>query len=101
MTEVDGSWNIDVVSPFGSLQFVLDLAQSGKAISGSAQGAAGEFAVQSGERTPDGVRFSVDVKAPVPLALALNLRIDGDSLTGSAKAGFLSATVTGSRASAA
>lgn len=97
MASANGSWNIDIASPLGVLTFVLDLAQAGNRVTGSAVGDLGEFVVQDGETTSEGVAFTVD-DAPLPTKLALNLRVDGDSLVGTAKAGLLSASVTGTRA---
>lgn len=98
MTTADGSWNVDIASPLGTLHFVLDLAESGDEVTGRAVGELGEFVVEDGRAGDDGVTFSVDADAPLPVKLALNLKIIGDSLRGTAKAGPLTARVTGTRA---
>lgn len=101
MADPSGTWNLDVVTPFGSQALQLELVAKGPAVTGTASLGSTSVPIRDGRFTGDALTFEVDVTEPMELTLAVKLAIDGDSLSGKAKAkGKLlpSAKVTGTRA---
>ena len=101
MADATGTWNLDVVTPFGSQALQLELTAKGSAVTGSASLGSTSVPIRDGKLAGDQLTFEVDVSEPMELTLAVKLTIDGDSLSGKAKAkGKLlpSAKVTGARA---
>ena len=99
MTDIDGTWDIVVASPIGRQEVRLVLTTDGTTVSGTARTSAETVPVKDG--TADGARFSVaaDLHKPFPMTVVYRLEIDGDALTGTAKAGpFPAAKTTGNRA---
>jgi hypothetical protein len=95
---ITGAWNINIVTPIGTQYVVLELTEREGAVQGIARGGA--------ETTPlinpvlDGNRltWAQSITKPMRLHLTFDVTIDGDILTGRAKAGMLPASnVTGTR----
>ncbi len=100
MTDPTGTWKVEVVTPFGSQQLQLDLEANGPAVTGTASLGSTRVPIRDGRLAGEQLTFEVDVTDPMELTLAVRLTIDGDTLTGKAKAkGKLlpSAKVTGTR----
>jgi hypothetical protein len=100
MADVTGTWNLDVVTPFGAQALRLELTAGGSAVTGAASLGATSVPIRDGRVSGDQLTFEVDITEPTELTLAVKLTIDGDTLTGKAKAkGKLlpSAKVTGTR----
>jgi len=100
---VAGTWNITVDTPIGKQRARLELSQ---AADGTWQGTS--QSVDSGEEyeltdiTVEGndVTWHQAVTTPMKLNLECNVTIDGDTLSGKAKAGmFPAVNITGERAS--
>ncbi len=101
MTDPSGTWDVDVVTPFGSQRLRLELAAKGPALTGTASLGSTRVPIRDGQVAGERLTFEVDVTDPMQLTLAVKLTIDGDALSGKAKAkGKLlpSAKVTGARA---
>jgi hypothetical protein len=101
MADPSGTWDLDVVTPFGSQALQLELETKGSAVIGTASLGSTSVPIRSGRMAGDALTFEVDVTEPMELTLAVKLTIDGDTLSGKAKAkGKLlpSAKVTGTRA---
>jgi hypothetical protein len=99
MAEIDGKWNCSVASPMGDQSFVLTVKRDGDRFTGSASGAIGGKEIPEGTVEGDTLRWTMHVSKPVPVTLACNATVDGDTLAGSVKAGFLgSYPITGTRA---
>lgn len=97
---VDGRWQIVVASPIGRQEVRLDLVTEGATVSGSADTSAETgVPVKNGTADGDSFSFSLDLKKPFPMTVVYRLAIEGDAITGTAKAGpFPAAKTTGSRA---
>jgi hypothetical protein len=101
MTEVAGTWDVVVATPFGEQDLVIDLVADGADVSGVARHAAGTFPFEGGTLREDTVTFEVSMTAPVTADLKVTLRVDGDTISGKAKAGLMpSFAVRGTRAQA-
>lgn len=99
MTNVDGTWEIVIATPFGRQEVTLQLATEGSGVTGTAQSGADLVEVQNGALDGDVLTFSVDLKKPFPTTVTYTLTFDGDAITGSAKAGpFPTSKVSGNRA---
>ena len=94
-----GIWNISISTPIGTQSVVLELTESGGVVAGIAKSDA--------ENTPlinpvlDGNRLTwkQSITRPMRLNLTFDVTIDGDTLTGTSKAGMLpTSKVTGTRA---
>lgn len=100
MTDPTGTWEVEVVTPFGSQQLQLELATKGSSVTGTASLGSTKVPIRDGRITGEQLGFEVDVTDPMELTLAVKLTIAGDTLSGKAKAkGKLlpSAKVTGTR----
>ncbi len=93
-----GSWNISIATPIGTQSAILELTENEGVVEGIAKGNA--------ETTPlinpvlDGNRLTwkQSITRPMRLNLTFDVTIDGDTLTGTSKAGMLpSSKVTGTR----
>jgi hypothetical protein len=101
MADPSGTWSVEVVTPFGSQHLQLELGAKGSDVTGSASLGSTSVPIRDGRIAGDQLTFEVDVTDPMELTLAVKLTIDGDALSGKAKArGKLlpSAKVTGRRA---
>ena len=100
MTDPTGTWEVEVVTPFGSQQLQLDLVTTGSTVTGTASVGSTSVPIRDGRIVGDQLTFEADVTDPMELTLAVKLTIDGDDLSGKAKAKgklFPSAKVTGTR----
>lgn len=91
---IDGSWDVTIKTPIGSLTVVYEFAGSGAT------------ATLKGETVPlrdvtvdgDRVTWSQSVTTPMRLNLDFDVTIDGDHMAGHSRAGRLPrSTVTGRR----
>lgn len=98
-----GTWNLTIDTPIGKQHGRLELSQ---AADGSWQGTS--VAADTGEESPltdikvngNEVSWHQSVTKPMKLNLKVNVTIDGDKLSGKAKAGmFPAVNMTGERAS--
>ncbi len=99
---VAGVWNITIATPIGKQSVVLELTETDGVVAGLARGDA--------ENTPlidpvlDGNRltWAQSITRPMRLNLTFDVTIDGDTLSGTSKAGRLpTSKVTGRRAAGA
>ena len=95
---ITGTWNVKISTPIGMQAVVLELTEVGGIVEGVAKG--------SGENIPlidpilDGNRlmWKQSITKPMRLNLTFDVTIDGNTLTGTSKAGKLpTSKVTGTR----
>lgn len=99
MTNADGTWNIVIASPIGRQEVTLVLASEGSTVTGTATTSAETVTVNEGHFENGSLKCSVDLKKPFPMTVTYTLNLDGDDVTGKAKAGpFPASPVTGNRA---
>ena len=97
----DGSWEIIVNSPLGAQESTVDLHTDGSALTGEQSGDGQTGPIYDGKVDGDRVSWKVDVTHPMKLKIHFEGTIDGDSISGTAKAGmFPTMKFSGSRASA-
>ena len=94
-----GRWNVVVATPFGDQDLSIDLVVDGTDVSGVSRHSSGTFPFEGGTLTGDTVTFDVSLTAPVTADLTITMTFDGDTVTGTAKAGLMPGfTITGQRA---
>lgn len=94
----DGKWSVTADSPMGKQTFDLTIKTSGSSFTGSLSGPMGAQDI-SGSVEGDKLTWVMDLTQPMPLKLAYDVTISGDTLTGNVKAGaFGNAPLNGKRA---
>ena len=100
MSTVAGKWDCVVKSPLGEQKSVLTVNDNGDGTwSGDNSGTMGSLTCDNGRIDGDTLTWTMDMKVPMPMTLECDATIDGDSLSGGAKAGmFGTFPMTGTRA---
>lgn len=94
---LDGTYDVTVKSPLGEQKSVLVVKTEDDTFTGTNTGANGSFDI-SGTVRGDTLSWQQAITTPMPMTLDMTATIDGDTLTGSAKAGaFGSFAMTGTR----
>ena len=96
---VDGNWNVTMNSPMGSQSATLTLAADGGSLSGKIVGPQGTQEFDGGTIDGNAVAWKINMTQPMPMELAFDATVDGDSIKGNVKLGaFGNATFEGTRA---
>ncbi|GAA1374459.1 hypothetical protein [Streptomyces beijiangensis] len=98
---VEGTWDLSIATPIGKIKAVVELLRTDGVLTGTAHGAGEEIPLT--DVAVDGGRLSwkQSVTKPMRLNLAFAVTVDGDTLTGTSRAGRLPASkVTGRRRTA-
>ncbi len=92
MSTFAGKWNVTIETPIGKLEVVFDITEKDGAIQGTA--ISKDETVDLIDPVADGnqLTWTQDVTTPMKLTLKFDVTIDGDAMTGTAKAGFLPAS---------
>jgi hypothetical protein len=94
---VDGAWKTSVNSPMGVQEGELEIASSGDTFTGKMKARTGEQDI-SGKIDGDTLTWSASITSPFPMTLEFTVKVDGDNMSGSVKAGaFGSSPLTGVR----
>jgi hypothetical protein len=97
---VAGSYECVVKSPMGDQKSTLTVNVDGDTWSGTNSGAQGSLDVYEGKVDGNTLTWKMDMKVPMPMTLEGTATVDGDSITGSVKAGmFGSMPMSGTRVS--
>ena len=102
MSAFAGTWNVTIDTPIGKMAVVLIINDEDGVITGTASSDA--ETVEFVDAVADGNRltWSQAVTTPMKLTLKFDVTVDGESMTGTSKAGILPASkVYGSRTSTA
>jgi len=93
-----GSWKTMINSPIGVQEGTLDILTSNDTFKGTMKGRAGAQEI-SGTVQGNVLTWTASITQPVPATLEFNVTVEGDSMTGSVKAGaFGTSQLTGVRA---
>ncbi|MER5531379.1 hypothetical protein ABT075_43530 [Streptomyces sp. NPDC002677] len=94
----EGTWDLSIATPIGTIKAVTEFRYEDGVLVGTARGT-GEEVTLSDVLLEDGrLTWKQAVTKPMRLNLAFALTLDGDTLTGTSKAGRLpSSKVTGRR----
>lgn len=95
----DGTWKITVQTPMGAQSSTVELSTDGGELTGTQSGNGESGAIYDGGIDGDSVTWKVDITRPMALTVTFSATIDGDAISGTAKAGaFGSSPFSGSRA---
>ena len=96
-----GTWNLSINTPLGEQKVVLQLVQEGDQISGtSTNDLEGEQPLKDPQLNGNRLTWKSDITRPIKATAVMDLTFNGDSVTGTARAGmFPAAKVIGRRAS--
>ena len=83
----DGKWEIVINSPMGAVKATLDLKTDGANLTGMQSAAQGSGPLENGKVDGNAVSWSAKISSPMPMTLDFNGAIDGDTLSGTVKAG--------------
>jgi hypothetical protein len=98
---VDGTWKLTINTPVGKQHAALELSTKDGTLHGVARDQVHAEEVELVDLTLDGNRltWAQSITRPLRLNLTFDMTVDGDVMTGTAKAGRLpSSKVTGHRA---
>jgi hypothetical protein len=101
MTNFAGKWDVVLDTPIGKMEVTFDITETNGTIEGVAQ--SDKETVPFLDAVADGNRltWSQAVTTPMRLTLKFDVTVDGDTMTGTSKAGILpTSKVSGTRASA-
>ncbi len=99
MSEISGTWDVVVATPFGDQDLSIDIVVDGTAVSGVSRHSSGTFPFEGGTLAGDTVTFDVTLTSPVTADLKITMTFDGDTVTGTAKTGLMPGfRITGRRA---
>lgn len=98
MSQVDGSYDCVTKSPMGDQKSVFTVNSDGDSFTGQNAGAMGSLDVENGKVDGNKLTWTMNMKVPMPMTLECEAVIDGDTLTGTIKAGaFGSMAMSGTR----
>jgi hypothetical protein len=94
-----GNWNLTVKTPMGEQKMQVALVEDGEILTGTVQDANQPAApIKMGSIKGNQLSWKFDVKKPFPTTVTVALILDGNAMTGTAKAGiFPPARVSGTR----
>ncbi len=95
---LDGNYECITKSPMGDQKSVLSVKTDGNTFTGQNAGAMGSLEIEGGTVDGNTLRWTMQMKVPMPMTLTCEATIDGDVLTGTVNAGaFGSMAMTGKR----
>lgn len=98
MSQVDGSYDCVTKSPMGDQKSVFTVQTNGDSFTGQNAGAMGSMEVENGRVEGNVLKWTMSMKVPMPMTLDCEATVDGDTLTGTIKAGaFGSMAMSGTR----
>jgi len=90
---IDGLWTLTFQTPSGEKRAALSLSANGNTVTGSLDGTS----IQDGRVDGDEIRFTSHLTSPFKLKIKCTASIDGDAMTGKAKATMMSIAFTATR----
>jgi hypothetical protein len=97
MTTFAGTWDVTLDTPIGKMAVVFEINESDGVITGVARSDKETVDFQDASAEGDRLTWSQAVTTPMRLTLKFDVVVDGDTMTGTSKAGVLSSKVNGSR----
>lgn len=96
---VSGTYDVVIKSPMGDQPSKFTVVADGDTFTGTNSGAMGSTDVEDGKIDGNTLTWSMKITVPMPMTLEGTATIDGDTVTGSVKAGaFGTFPLTGTRA---
>jgi hypothetical protein len=99
-TEIEGVWELAIVTPIGRVRPVVELRTEEGLLVGTARGVGEDVPLKDITLDGDRLTWKQTITRPMRLDLTFAVTVNGDTLTGTSKAGRLpSSKVTGRRRS--
>ena len=99
---VEGTWDLTISTPIGRIEAVVELRDEAGTLTGVAHGQGEQVPLREVSLLGSELSWKQAVTKPMRLNLAFAVTVDGDSLSGTSKAGRLpSSKVVGQRRVAA
>jgi hypothetical protein len=96
---VDGTWQMTLQTPMGAQSTTVELVSDGSSLTGTQSGNGESGPIYDGSVDGDTATWKIDITRPMKLTVTFSATVDGDSISGSAKAGmFPKSSFTGTRA---
>ncbi|MDE2595615.1 MAG: hypothetical protein KGL44_01925 [Sphingomonadales bacterium] len=96
---VAGTYNVVTKTPMGDQAGTFTVTVDGDSFTGGVSSPMGAMEVKDGKVAGNVLTWKMDMTVPMPMTLDCEATVDGDSLTGSIKAGAFGAMgLTGTRA---
>jgi hypothetical protein len=100
MTTFAGTWAVTIETPIGNMAVVFDISEENGVISGTARSDAESVEMLEPVADENRLTWTQNVTTPMKLTLKFDVDVDGDSMTGTSKAGIFPASkLYGSRSS--
>ena len=100
MTDFAGAWDATLVTPIGTMLVVFDITEQDGVIGGEARSDAETVEILEAKAEGNRLTWTQNVTTPMRLTLKFEVTVDGDTMTGSYKAGiFPASTVNATRSS--
>lgn len=98
MTTFAGTWDVILDTPIGKMAVVFEIAEANGVITGIARSDAESVAFDDAIAEGNQLTWKQAVTTPMRLTLKFDVVVDGDTMTGTSKAGILpSSKVHGNR----
>jgi hypothetical protein len=95
---VAGTYECVTKTPMGDQKSDVTIVVDGDTFTGTNAGAMGSMTMEDGKVDGNKLTWTMNMKVPMPMTLECEATVDGDTLTGSIKAGpFGSMAMTGTR----
>jgi len=95
----DGTWQITITTPMGAQKSTLVLASDGGTLTGEQSDDNDTGPIYDGSIAGDELSWTIDIKQPFAMSVQFAGTVDGDRISGRAKAGaFPPMPFTGARA---
>ena len=96
---VDGTWNITLQTMMGEQSSTVELVSEGAGLTGTQSGNGESGPIYDGSVDGDAASWKVDITRPLALTVTFTATVDGDTISGTARAGsFPPSPFSGSRA---
>lgn len=86
---ITGKWNITIKAPTGAMDSVMELREEGGALSGTLSGKDGSNEIKDGKIDGSEVYWISHISQPMKMKLEFTGTVEGKSMTGKVKAGFM------------
>jgi hypothetical protein len=87
-----GTWNVTIETPMGKIEPIFEIVEENGSISGSARTDADSANFYDVVADGDRLTWMQDVTTPMKLTLKFDVTVDGDTMTGTSKAGIFPAS---------
>lgn len=96
---ISGTYDCVTKTPMGDQKSKFTIEASGDTFTGTNVGATGSMSLDNGKIDGNTLTWTMNMTVPMPMTLEGSATVDGDTITGSVKAGaFGSFPMTGTRA---